>query len=198
MSRGHMYVFFLFTAGQMLCFLLSGAQGAATALLNAAISKTATEIPVSSVTGFVSRDYILLENEIITYTSLGASAAACPQTSAPACFKGAARGQRDTEAAAHGANAVVYNSIAGDLDNVSQIQVGNSEGLLGQIQSIFFPFQWFFTTVYKIMTWNWPLLNDLSWSFYLKVPLWAMSFALGFSLWQILTSSGLFGIFRRG
>jgi hypothetical protein len=73
--------------------------------LAAAISATATVIPVASVAGYAPHGRITVVAEAINYTGTSTSAAVCGGS--PACFTGATRGAGGTTAAAHSAGDAV-------------------------------------------------------------------------------------------
>lgn len=108
---------FLLVAGNMISWTLEGQQPYVTATLTSPITATATLIPVSSVEGFSSADYIFIEGEIVRYSSVGTSGGAC--SGAPACFNLDSvddRGVRDTVAAAHLDSVRVYSRALGPIN----------------------------------------------------------------------------------
>lgn len=91
--------------------------------LTAAITASSTIIPVASVTGYAPAGFIIVEDEIIDYGSVGTSASACSPSAQP-CFLGAVRGRNTTTAAAHGSSARLRQENICQISSVGNVTSG--------------------------------------------------------------------------
>ena len=84
-----------------------------------AINASQSTIPVASIAGLASPDgFAQIDSEVIFYTGLGADAGACGAATPP-CLTGVSRAARTSSAAAHSADAPVFQMAAADSDTAT-------------------------------------------------------------------------------
>lgn len=110
-------VFFLsvFIAGQVLAFFMAGETALATSALASSIDHDDTSLTVDSTSGFLSADYLLIDNELIQYAGISGST-----------FTGLTRGTRDTKGVSHPAGTRVYSESAGFMNQFVSFNVMES------------------------------------------------------------------------
>src|SRR3990167_359692 len=180
---------FVFIFGSIVFSVAEGASGLATTALAQTIGTSAQgnssctapgaqkycELPVVSVTGFVSHGVVTIGNEVIKYTSLGTSAVQCPVTGAARCLKGVTRGASGSVMVSHSLGSRVYNDNTGVINSIIGYQLTETMGTATGIQAVLFMPVAFFLAILKMLVWDWPMLNSLPIGAYLKIPLWAIS-----------------------
>jgi len=97
-----MFLGLLYLAGQIIGFISLGGSGIAATRLTQALTAESTTIPVRSTAGFLSGDYVIIDDELIAYSGR-------TETS----FTGLTRGFQRTKPRSHKVNARVYNETSG-------------------------------------------------------------------------------------
>ena len=116
---------FIFVGWTILSFTFEGGGGLLTTGLTSSLSTTATSMSVTSTTGFLTSDKLVIGKEEFFYTG-----------KTPTTFTGLTRGYNDTDAAAHASGSAVYTKAASTLNQLAGFNVGETAGTIGTLQLI--------------------------------------------------------------
>lgn len=156
---------------------MNGSGGINTTVLAQNVAVGNTTIYVSDVSGFLDSDYIVVDGEQMTYSSLDSSANTFTLSS------GAVN--------SHKLNAMVYSPETSVLNNALGVNVGSVSTTAG-IMAIPISFYKFFTnTLPALVTLTLPVSGDFAWVGYLWVAmttgaLFAIIGYLGWIAWNIV------------
>lgn len=188
------FFIFTFTCGSLIGFTSEGAFALITTSLVAEIDEEQTVIPVTSVDGFLTNHFIILGNEVIGYTNTTTN---CPSpfTTAPACFTGATRGDRESSAAAHRIDTRVYNQPTGVVNQIVGFNVVQQMSAVGIVQlALQLPIS-FGVAFVKVLIWDFSFLEG-PYVFFKYVVLYPLSGGFIWSIY-ILFSQSITSLFLR-
>lgn len=100
------FFMFMFIGAAVLSGIMAGGGGIATTQLSAAVSATATTLPVDDTEGFLTSDYVIIGSETIFYTG-----------TTPTSFTGCTRGYKDTSPDTHTIDSLVMTRESSTVNN---------------------------------------------------------------------------------
>jgi len=180
---------FTFVIMQIISFNVEGYGGLAATSLTSTIALDAATVPVTTTSGFLTPDYIVIGDEAICYTTLTASS-----------FTSLTRGCRDTEAQSHVAGARVYNETTSVMNEVVGFNIAETMSTSGAIRTITMVPRALLHAVPRLVMWDYSYLEgDLFGAFplvYIKY-LFLYPLSAGFLMaFIILTINVFMGIAR--
>ncbi|KKM21597.1 hypothetical protein LCGC14_1633800 [marine sediment metagenome] len=180
---------FTFVIMQIISFNVEGYGGLAATSLTSTIALDAATVPVTTTSGFLTPDYIVIGDEAICYTTLTASS-----------FTNLTRGCRDTEAQSHVAGARVYNETTSVMNEVVGFNIAETMSTSGAIRTITMVPRALLHAVPRLVMWDYSYLEgDLFGAFplvYIKY-LFLYPLSAGFLMaFIILTINVFMGIAR--
>ena len=180
---------FTFVIMQIISFNVEGYGGLAATSLTSTIALDAATVPVTTTSGFLTPDYIVIGDEAICYATLTASS-----------FTNLTRGCRDTEAQSHVAGARVYNETTSVMNEVVGFNIAETMSTSGAIRTITMVPRALMHAVPRLVMWDYSYLEgDLFGAFplvYIKY-LFLYPLSAGFLMaFIILTINVFMGIAR--
>lgn len=184
----------MFTAGSLIGFASEGEFALATTILTQNIDKDSTSVPVVTVSGFLDNHFIIIDDEVIQYSSKTTTCPA-PFTSEPACFTDLIRGDLQTEIRDHSSGERVYNQTTGIINQIVGFNIAERMTTSG-----------LFTTAIQLpLSFSVALIKALIWDFsFLEGPFAIFKYVIlyplsGGFIWSIyvLFSQTITSIFRR-
>jgi len=152
MNNIFMFSIFCYIALTILSFTLEGETGLATTVVVTAIDDDDTSLTVQSTTGFLSSDFINIDNELICYSGTTSTT-----------FTGLTRGCNDSSASAHSSGTRVYNEATGFINKVVGFNIlqtfaddGFVKGFFKTVVSIPGALAYMFT---KVVMWDYSFLE---------------------------------------
>lgn len=151
--------------------MMAGGGGIVTTDLAVAVNSSDTALIVLNTTDFLSADYVIIDDEKISYTSTNETA-----------FLGCGRGYLDTTPAAHEAGARVYTEFSSTINYAVGFNLAAVQDNLGWASIVAIPIMFFIRTVPHIIKMSTNLLvGDLaiiSWFFYAMAAGFVVTLAL--------------------
>jgi len=154
-------VFFLFMSVGcgLLVGIVAGGGGVTTTYLASNVSSNGTSLNVTSTSGFLGEDDVIIGLEKIHYANINSTA-----------FLNCTRGYGGTPATVHLTGVKVYTERASAINNALGFNIGAMQDSLGWAAIIAIPFRFFVTTIPHVIKMSTTLLvGDLaiiSWFFY--------------------------------
>ena len=142
--------------------------------LTANLTSTGTTINVKSTTGFLYADYVVVGSEKIRYISKTATTLTVPATGG--------RGYDGTRADSHALGVAVYSPEANVINAALGFNVASTSSTIGGIDVIFAVKDFFFVTIPKLITWDFPQYRLHAWLTYVRVLLSIIS--IGFVIYM--------------
>lgn len=175
-------VVLLFLGFTMISSFCEGGGGIVSTDLTAGVSNAVTTIPVTSTTGFLTADVVVIGDEKVAYTG-----------TTPVTFTGCTRGYNDTEAVVHSAGDKVYSEEVSVLNAALGFNIASTASTAGIAAVVQIP--------WKFLTISMPRLVMFDYSFftgqlkYVQVvfQVIGVGFAVTMAVWMI---NALMGIFR--
>ena len=134
--------------------------GMATTRLTTGLTATDTTINVASTAGFLGSDYVVIGGEKIRYTSKSSSSFTVPATNG--------RGYDDTDATPHVAGSNVYSEATNVLNGIVGFNIASTGATVGTINIATLLWHFLFTSIPKLLTWNFPHLMINPWLQYIR------------------------------
>ena len=207
MNKLMAFFVFTFIAGSIIGLAFEGANGISSTRLTSTISSTDTTIPVGSVSGFLSSDYLQIGNETLAYsgkqTSGTLNGKTCP------CFTGVTRGVDDytgasTEAKAHvGPNlskiparhgSTVMNTSSSLINNAVGFNIAQQMSTAGAWKTVVTSPFTIMKTVVKLVAWDFAFLEgDFSYFKYILLYPLSAGFVATIIVISANTIRGIFG-----
>lgn len=168
--------------------IMEGGGGIATTRLTVDLTEAGTTITVASTEGFMTSDYVMIGDERIRYTSTTATTFAVPVTDG--------RGYDGTEARAHAAPALVYSPQTSVINGILGFNIASTGASVGTINLFTALPRFAFTTLPKLVTWDFAFFKVSPWMQYFRYLFIVIS--TGFTIWVIITfASAMGGVLQR-
>ncbi len=180
---------FTFVMMQIISFNVEGYGGLAATSLTSTIAYDAATLPVTTTSGFLPSDYVVIGEEVICYTSITATT-----------FTSLTRGCRDTAAQSHVLGSRVYNEATSVLNEMVGFNIAETMSTAGAIRTITMVPRALLHAVPRLVLWDYSYLEgDLLGAFplvYIKY-LFLYPLSAGFLIAFILLTINVFmGIAR--
>lgn len=134
--------------------------GIATTRLSTGITATAITINVVSTDGFLGSDYVVIGGERIRYTSKSSTSFTVPATNG--------RGYDNTDAITHVVGSNVYSEAANVLNGIVGFNIASTGATVGTINIATLLWHFLYTSIPKLLTWNFPHLMMTPWLQYIR------------------------------
>lgn len=173
-------LFFLINV--MLSAIMEGGGGTTTTRLTADLATAGVTLNVVSTEGFLESDYVIIGQEKIRYSSTTANT-----------FVVAAggRGYDGTDATTHGAGAKVYSPESSVLNAALGFNIASTGATVGAIDMFVATKAFFFTTMPKLITWDFAHFRYSEWGQLLRYVFLAISTGfMVYMTWNILSALG--------
>jgi hypothetical protein len=159
MNKLIVFFLFLLVGCGILVGIVAGGGGVTTTYLTSNVSSNETWLNVTSTSGFLDEDDVIIGAEKIRYANINSTA-----------FLNCTRAYGGTTAAAHVTGVKVYTERASAINNALGFNIGAMQDSLGWAAIIAIPFRFFVTTIPHVIKMSTTLLvGDLaiiSWFFY--------------------------------
>ncbi len=141
----------LFFVATIFSAITEGGGGAHTTRLNGAITETATVIPVTTTTGFLTADYVVIDGEEIAYIDKSG-------TEFGTIGDPATRGFGNTAAQAHASGALVYSPDSSILNYALGFNVTSATYNAGLLAVPTFLYQFMTKSLPRLIMWDFAFL----------------------------------------
>ena len=152
-----------------------------TRLLTAMTSSTTGVINVKHTGGFLHADYVVIENEKIRYIKKTATSFTIPATGG--------RGYDGTTQAAHAVGSMIYSPQANVLNSALGFNVASTSSTVGGIDVMFMLKDFFFVTIPKLVTWDFPQFRLHAWLTYIRIIFSIISIGFIVYLFYLIVSA---------
>ena len=134
--------------------------GIAATRLTTGLTATAVTITVANTDGFLGSDYIVIGGERIRYTSKSSTTFTIPATNG--------RGYDNTQATTHVVGSNVYSEASNVLNGIVGFNIASTGATVGSINIATLLWHFLFTSIPKLLTWNFPHLMINPWLQYIR------------------------------
>lgn len=124
--------------------------GMAATRLTTGISATTTTINVVSTEGFLASDYVVIGGERVRYTSKTTTSFNIPATNG--------RGYSNTVATTHVAGSNVYSEATNIMNGIVGFNIASTGATVGTINIATLLWHFLYTSIPKLLSWNFPHL----------------------------------------
>lgn len=115
----------IFVMLQIVSFNVEGEGGLAATALTSSVSTEDSTLPVTTTSGFLSADYVIIESELICYTAI-----------TDTTFTGLTRGCRDTTPESHATGRRVYNEPTSTINQIAGFNIAETMSSAGAIRVV--------------------------------------------------------------
>lgn len=159
MSKLITFFLFLFIGCAILSAVMEGGGGVLAAELQTTIDEDDITIELDSTTDFLTQDYIIVDEEKISYTGKTGTT-----------LTGLTRGYDDTTAAVHTAGSMVYTAEASAVNSALGFSVASTTDSMGMWSIITIPYYFLTRTIPHVVSMNYSFLSGdlaiLGWFFF--------------------------------
>ncbi len=134
--------------------------GVATTRLTTGITATGTTIYVANTDGFLGSDYVIIGGEKVRYTSKSSRSFTIPAING--------RGYDNTDATTHVAGENVYSEASNVLNGIVGFNIASTGATVGTINIATLLWHFLYTSIPKLLTWNFPHLMMNPWLQYIR------------------------------
>ena len=154
--------------------VMASGGGMATTHLTAGITDSATTVNVLSTSGFLSSDVITIGDEKIRYTG---------RTGTTFTVPAGGRGYDGTDARAHASGSKAYSTSTSTINSALGFNVASTGATVGTVDMMVAVQSFFFTTLPKLITWDFMHFRINEWLQMLRYVFIAIS--VGFIIYMI-------------